>query len=83
MIIHSPVGWKGTDPPPGRKKHRQLTASDRRANIAERQLRRLQHRIAHLAALMRLNAIRGSGKFPSDGNLRHGGKRHEGRTGSW
>ena len=61
MIIHSPTGY--------RSRERRLPTG-----IEERQLRRLQHRIAHLAALMKLNAVRGTGtvKFPPDGNLEVG-----------
>ena len=61
MIIHSLTGY--------RSEERRLPA-----RIEERQLRRLQHRIAHLAALMKLNAIQGTGavKFPPDGNLEVG-----------
>lgn len=58
MVVHSPVGYRNEGKPA--------------RTLRDRQLRRLQKRIAHLAALLRLNAVRGTGKFPSGGNL--GGK---------
>lgn len=84
MIIHSVTGWQAPSGSTERKKEdgrtrrrkeqarRQRTSGRTKRDIEERQLRRLHHRIAHLAALMRLNMIRGTGravKFPPDGNL--------------
>lgn len=63
--------------------------------VAERRMRRMQLRVAHLGALLRLKAVTGTGrrfKFPSDGNLTADGGKNEffvtvrcgpGRRGSW
>lgn len=41
-----------------------------KVDIEERRLRRLEKRIAHLAALMRLMAVMGGGSVDADGNIR-------------
>ena len=41
-----------------------------KVDIEERRLRRLEKRIAHLAALARLMAVMGGGRVDADGNIR-------------